>query len=226
MTRPLTLVLADSQPLFLEGMAGVLAGRGHTVQGMTTNVRDALHAVARHRPEICLIDTNLPDGDGIETIGEIAARSPATRIVVLTADGNETQMTRALEAGAMGFVHKSRGMPVVLRVLEQVAAGERITALAGPRQQNRGAPHDEASVRAMASFLTPREVDCLHLLSTGLDTAQIARRLSVSIATVRSHVQAILTKLGVRSRLEAASLAIRYGLVPTEAEDTRVASCG
>jgi DNA-binding NarL/FixJ family response regulator len=222
----LTLVLADSQPLFLEGMAAVLTGRGHKVLGSTTTVQGALLAVAQHLPELCLIDTNLADGDGIATIGEITARSPATKIVVLTADGNETFMTRALEAGAGGFVHKSRGLPVVLRVLDRVAAGERMTAMAGTRPQHRFLRYDDRSIRELASYLTPREMDCLSLLAAGLDTTQMARRLGVSITTVRSHVQAVLTKLGARTRLEAASLALRHGLVQADQPAVRVASCG
>jgi DNA-binding NarL/FixJ family response regulator len=226
MSKSLTLVLADSQPLFLDGMAAVLPGRGHAVLAAATSVQDLLHAVSRHRPELCLIDTNLPDGDGIAAIGEIAGRSPGTRIVVLTADGNETLMTRALDAGAHGFAHKSRGLPVLLRVLDRVAAGERMTALAGGRPENRFLRHDAGSIRELASFLTPRELDCLNLLAAGLDTSQMARRLGVSITTVRSHVQAVLTKLGARTRLEAASMAIRNGLVRPDPLGNRVASCG
>lgn len=226
MSKSMTLVLADSQPLFLDGMAAVLTARGHVVLGMTTSVQAVLDTVARHRPELCLIDTSLPDGDGTATIGEILARSPATKIVVLTAEGNETQMTRALAAGASGFVHKSRGLAVVLRVLDRVVAGERMTAMAGTPAQSRAAANNGTAVREMARFLTPRELDCLSLLAAGLDTSQMARRLGVSITTVRSHVRAVLTKLGARTRLEAASLAIRHGLVGAEPQVTRMVSYG
>lgn len=211
-----TFVLADSQLLFLEGLASVLAARGHTVLGMSTSRQTLMDAVALHLPDMCVVDTSLPDSGGVSVIGELLARYPAMKVVVLTADGTETAMTRALEAGATGFVHKSRGLAVVLRVLDGVGEGEPMTALPSKHTHARLLRHDDQSVRDLASFLTPREMDCLRLLATGLDTTQMARRLGVSITTVRSHVQAVLTKLGARTRLEAASMAIRYGLVRVE----------
>jgi two-component system, NarL family, nitrate/nitrite response regulator NarL len=211
-----TFVLADSQMLFVEGLAAVLTGRGHTVLGMATSVQALMNSVSLHLPQMCVVDTSLPDSAGSSVIGDLVARYPAMKIVVLTADGNETAMTRALEAGASGFVHKSRGLAVVLRVLESVAGGERMTALPSRHPHSRLLRYDEQSVRDLASFLTAREMDCLRLLAAGLDTTQMARRLGVSITTVRSHVQAVLTKLGARTRLEAASMAIRYGLVRVE----------
>lgn len=217
MGESLNIVLSDRQPLFLEALRASLASRGHRVLATSTTRRELLDDVQRDQPDLCVIDSDFADGDGIEAITEIAARSPSSRVVVLTADGREALMRRALDAGAHGFVHKSHGLAAVLRTLENVVVGN-VSALmavqAHARRANR-APHQ---TRQLAAFLTPREIECLGLVAAGLDTLHIAHRLGVSPATVRSHVQAVLTKLGVRTRLEAATLAIRHGLIRRDDE--------
>jgi DNA-binding NarL/FixJ family response regulator len=218
MGESLGLVLADSQTLFLDALATALRCRGHRVLATTTSCGQLLEEVARHRPDLCVIETAFPDGDGIAAIGEIAHRSPDTKVVVLTADGSEVVMRRALDAGARGFSHKRRGLDVVLRVLEKAAAGEVSSYLNSP-VPIAAAGRPNRQVRQLAAFLTPREIECLALLAAGLDTIQIARRLGVSRTTVRSHVQSVLNKLGARTRMEAATLAIRHGLTATEPGD-------
>jgi two-component system, NarL family, nitrate/nitrite response regulator NarL len=206
------IVLSDRQSLFLDALRTALTERGHHVVATTTTRHAMLAEVQSRQPGLCVVDSAFADGDGIDAISEIAALSPGSKVVVLTADAHEAAMRRALDAGARGFVHKSRGLAAVLRVLDKVVRGEICVLMAAPPQLGSAgrSPHQ---IQQLAAFLTPREIECLGLLAAGLDTLQIARRLSVSPATVRSHVQAVLTKLGVRTRLEAATLAIRHGLI-------------
>jgi two-component system, NarL family, nitrate/nitrite response regulator NarL len=212
MGESLDIVLADRHSLFLDALGTALSSRGHHVLATTATRRHLLEEVRRLQPALCVIDSAFPDGDGVDAIDEIVSTSPPSKVVVLTADAREAVMRRALDAGASGFIHKSRGLAAVMRVLDKVVGGDVCVLMAAPASPDSAArsPH---LVRQLAAFLTPREIECLGLLATGLDTLQIARRLAVSPATVRSHVQAVLTKLGVRTRLEAAALAIRHGLI-------------
>jgi two-component system, NarL family, nitrate/nitrite response regulator NarL len=205
-------VLADSHIVFLDALSAVLGLSGYQVVATAATYTSLLERVRALQPTLCVIDSHFPDGDGIEALEQIATSSPATRVVVLTADGEPKNLRRALEFGAAGYVHKSRGVPAFIAVLRRVADGEIVVEgtfspppIAGPE----GSPE----LRLLASYLTPRELECLALLASGLGTTLIARRLGVSTMTIRSHVHAVLTKLSVHSRMEAVSLAIRYGLV-------------
>ena len=211
----LEIVLADRQSLFLDVFRTALATRGHRVLAATTTRCQLLEEARRLTPALCVIDSRLPDGDGVEAIGEIEAVSPVSQVVILTADGREALMRRALAAGARGFVHKSRGLSAVMRCLDNVVRGEVCVLMAASAQ-----PGGASRSPQLAAFLTPREVECLGLLAAGLDTVEMARRLGVSPATVRSHVQSVLTKLGVRTRLEAATLAIQHGLTRGSDDDS------
>lgn len=215
MGESLGIVLLDGQPLFLDALRVSLLERGHRVLATTTCAAQLLTEVARHRPELCLLDAQLPDADGIALIAPIRTGSPTTKVIVLTAETDASLPGRALAAGARGFAHKSRGLPAVLHLLHAVAAGQTGTLLAHPTVRGPAAGQHE-QLRHLASYLTPRERQCLNLLATGLDTAQIAHRLGVSTATARSHIQAVLTKLGTRTRLAAVTLAIRHGLLTTQ----------
>jgi two-component system, NarL family, nitrate/nitrite response regulator NarL len=211
------VVLADGHTVFLDGLSAVLAHSGCRVAATASTRQTMLEQVRAIRPALCIIDSEFPDGDGIEALEEIAASSPATKVVVLTADHAPKNLQRALERGAAGYVHKARGVPALIEVLRRVAGGEIVVegTFSAPRASS---PQRSEQLRLLASYLTPRELECLALLAAGSSTTAIARRLGVSTTTIRSHVQAVLTKLSVHSRLEAASLAIRYGLVDTIGE--------
>jgi DNA-binding NarL/FixJ family response regulator len=161
-----------------------------------------------------VVDTDLPDGDVATTVAELREARPGIRVVVLTSDGRPDTLGRAFAAGASGFVHKTRGLGAVLTALDKVAAGAQVAADGAPASARRGeATPEQRHMWRLAGFLTPRELECLRLLTSGQDTAEMARTLGVSTATIRSHVQSILSKLGAHSRLEAASLALRHGLL-------------
>jgi len=220
------IVLGDNHVVFLDALTAALTQYGHQIVAAAATRCALIESVRASQPKLCIIDSHFPDGDGVDAIDEIKGASADTMIVILTADGKPETLLRALDAGAVGYVHKSRGVAVLLEVLRRVSAGEIVIegSFAPPRAADPQAPQQ---LRLLAAYLTPREVECLALLAAGLDTKVMSHRLGVSTTTVRSHVQSVLTKLGVHSRVEAASLAIRYGLVDAAPEvEARVVGHG
>ncbi|GAA3358358.1 response regulator transcription factor [Saccharopolyspora gregorii] len=207
------VLLGDDHAIFVDALVSALSARGFPVVGTAGSIAGTVAAVRRLAPDICLLDRFFGDGDGVARLAEVRAAGPATKVVVLTADGDARGVRGALAAGAAGYVNKMCGLSNLLDALTAVAAGETVVALAAsrvPAQQQRG---DALDARRLASYLTARERECLGMLTEGAQTATMAKSLGVSPATVRTHVQAVLTKLGVHSRLEAASLALRHDLI-------------
>jgi two-component system, NarL family, nitrate/nitrite response regulator NarL len=206
------VVIGDDHAVFLDALCAVLAGHGCAVAQAAT-VEDTVRAVRSHQPDICLIDHHFrEDGDGIAAIGQLTEASARTKVVILSADGDRDAILQAMRSGASGFVHKTRGVAVLERTIERVLRGEVVVeAPAGGGVQ----PHlaRQRDALRLAAYLTSREWQCLELLVEGQDTAAIVATLGVSAATVRTHVQSLLSKLGVHSRLEAAAFAVQHGLL-------------
>jgi len=184
-----------------------LAREGLTGAAVATTAREAMTAVGQHRPDLVLVATGLPDRDGLDLGRDLVERHPGTRLVAMTGSSDPSLVDAAVRAGFHGFVAKDVPAAHFVRVIRSVLDGEvvfppRRRATTAPR---RGDPFAE---------LTSRELEVLSLLAEGLRTDAVAERLSVSGHTVRSHVQNILTKLGLHSRLEAATFAARHGLAP------------
>jgi two-component system nitrate/nitrite response regulator NarL len=204
-----SIVLGDDHRVFVESLVSVLVGAGFRVPAVARNLTGTIEAVSHHRPDICLLSRRFSDGDGIAAISHVTAVSPGTRILILTADGDNDAMRQAIRLGAAGFVDKTWGVRKLVQTLERIIDGA--VVLNAPRAHS--AQSDISDARRLAAHLTARERECLTLLVEGLDTRAMTVRLGVSTTTVRSHVQALLTKLGVHSRLEAATFAVRYDLV-------------
>lgn len=218
----LELVLADEHVMFLDGLSAVLAHLGHRVIATVSTHVDLLANVRAFRPKICVTDLRLRDGGGIQDIAELSVASAATRVVVLTADRDPETLHDSLRAGAAGYVHKSRSVVVLVDALTRVAAGDTVVeASLGPVVKSDGLETPVFLQRVVES-LTPREMECLGMITSGLDTAAMAESLGVSTPTVRSHVQSVLTKLGAHSRLEVAAIASRYRLVNLTGADLHV----
>jgi two-component system nitrate/nitrite response regulator NarL len=208
-----SIVLGDDHAVFVESLVAVLVGQGFRVPAVARSLAGTIEAVRRHRPDICLLGRRFSDGDGITAIAHVIAVSPATRVLILAADGDNDAMRRAVRLGASGYVHKTCGIRKLVHALERVIDGA--VVLDAPRAAA-STRSDVSQARRLAAHLTARERECLALLVEGLDTPAMTVRLGVSTTTVRSHVQALLTKLGVHSRLEAATFAVRYDLVDHE----------
>jgi len=157
------------------------------------------------------LDRYFAEADSMEVVGELLDASPDTKILVLSADPGIDGVLYALQAGAAGYLHKTRGIAALTTAIDRVRHGEVVVDVPRTRRRQREQGQDDPN--RLAAYLTSRERDCLGFLVEGLNTSAIAARLHISSATVRTHIQAVLTKLGVHSRLEAASLAVRYQLL-------------
>jgi two-component system nitrate/nitrite response regulator NarL len=217
------LVIGDDHSVFLDAMSAVLEQRGYEVT-VARSVPETIETVRRTQPDVCLIDRNFAGDDGITAISPMLAASSRTKVLVVSADPDTDGIRRALHAGASGYLHKTRGVSALTRAIDRVQRGEVVVDVPKPAPSRPPGRRDHA--HRLAAFLTARERECLLLLVEGLDTAGIATKLGVSAATVRTHVQSLMTKLGVHSRLEAASYAVRYRLLDDEESHFRSTGTG
>jgi DNA-binding NarL/FixJ family response regulator len=208
---PVRVVVVDDHQMFATTLAQALQSEPDLlVVGLATSIREARELVASATPDVVLLDHRLPDGDGVRAISELHAIRPSAQIVMLTASASDRVLVAAMEAGAAGFIAKTQRLDDVLAGVRAAAEGESMVSakLLGrllPRLQKRaGAPGAE---------LTEREREILDLLATGLSNADIARRLTISVHTVRNHMANLSAKLGAHSKLEVLSIAVREGLV-------------
>lgn len=169
---------------------------------------EALLQIRHHQPDVVVLDRRLPDGDGISLIGTIREHSSGSAVLILTGEASPAVAARAVAAGAGGLVVKSARLDDLILAVRRVVAGEAIFGT-----QVLGAALDRLTGRSRTTELTPREQEALALLAIGATTEQIAERLQLARNTVRNHVQRILMKLGVHSKLEAVAVARREGLV-------------
>ncbi|MBV8997341.1 MAG: response regulator transcription factor [Pseudonocardiales bacterium] len=205
------LVLCDDHTVFLDALVTVLSAQGFTISAVVDSAARVVDVVRRRQPDVCLLDRHFADGDGVEMIPQVATAAARTRIVVLSGDCDPTVVDRALRLGAAGYVHKTSGVAALVTAIRQVVDGQIVVDTSPSRRVLPRRDIDEAN--RLAGYLTARERQCLGLLVEGLGTGEIARRLGISGATARTYVQALLTKLGVHSQLEAAAFAIRHSLV-------------
>jgi len=208
------LVLGDDHTVFLDALSTVLSQHGFTVT-VARSAAETIDTVRRRQPDVCLVDRHFAHDDGVGAIAEMIAASPGTKVLVLSADPDTDGILRALRAGASGYLHKTRGIAALTTAIDRVLRGEVVVDVPKVTTGRRSAQENDA--HRLAAYLTARERQCLTLLVEGLDTSAMAARLGVSRTTVRTHVQALLTKLGVHSRLEAASFAVRYRLLDDDA---------
>lgn len=202
------LVLCDDHAVFVEALGAVLGRHGYGVSAVVTEATAITSTVARHRPAVVVLDRHLGAADGIDLVPDVLCASPASRVLLLTADVDLTTVQLAMDAGAFGVMSKTAGVQALVAAVARVAAGEIVADL--PVLDAAQARND---VQRLAAYLTPRERECLALLVEGCGSSALAERLGVSMATARGYVQSVLTKLGVHSRLEAASVAVRFSLL-------------
>jgi two-component system, NarL family, nitrate/nitrite response regulator NarL len=209
------LILGDGQAIFLDALATVLAQQGYEVGAVARSPEELIAQVRHQRPDACLIDCDLTSGNGIETIRRVLEVSAATTVIVLGVSPEAELADQAMDAGASGYLHQSRGVEVLVAALERILNGERVIDVPdAPARRAEG----RSRAAVLAASLTARERECLSLLVAGLDTAAMVHRLGVSRTTVRTHLQSVLTKLCVHSRLEAASFAVQHRLVDAWAD--------
>src|SRR5204862_3381501 len=185
------------------------------VVGEAGDVRATVDAVAKHHPDVVLMDIRMPNLDGIEAPRLIGAQARPPRILILTTFDLDEYVYEALRAGASGFLLKDAGAAELLHALRVVAAGEALLAPAITRrliEDFARRPPPSTQPEALAE-LTPRELEVLRLIARGLSNADIANQLVVGDATVKTHVARIFSKLDIHDRAQAVVLAYESGLV-------------
>jgi DNA-binding NarL/FixJ family response regulator len=217
MTEPIRILVADDHPLFLEGLVATLSG-DEEMQVVATAVDSstAVDAAREHRPDLALLDVAMPGG-GLEAARLIATASPATRVVMLTSSENQDNLVAAMNAGAKGYVLKGIAGRELRAILKSVHGGDVYVAPGLAYGMIKGLTRPRA--RDPLEELTKRERDVLELVGAGLSNAEIGGRLGLAEKTVKHYMTAILGKLEVGSRVEAALLAYKAGV--GEGEDPK-----
>jgi DNA-binding NarL/FixJ family response regulator len=222
----ITVAIVDDHPIVRAGLRTVLAAAPDVaVVAEGTSGADALRLVTECRPDVLLLDVNLPDLSGAEVTRQLYAAGVSTAILVLTVHADSQTVFGLLEAGAAGYVLKDEALETLPNAVRAVARGESWLSPAIARQllhravKAPGPSRTSGGTGPSLASLTPREQEVLGLLAQGLDNAAIAERLVLTTRTVQNHVSNVYGKLGVTSRTEAALLAIRAGLVEVDRED-------
>lgn len=210
---PIRVLLADDQPLVRSGIAMLLAAEpGIEVAGECSDGAGAIEAARRLEPDVVVMDVRMPGVDGVTATAELAGR---TRVLILTTYHVDEAVYGALRAGAVGFLLKDAVPAELVMAVKAVAAGHAWLDPAvaqGLLAEFSTRPAPSATPRAMSS-LTQRERDVLILAAQGLSNEEIAAKLVIGEATVKTHLGRVLMKLGVRDRTQAVVAAYRHGLV-------------
>ncbi|HEY3507309.1 MAG TPA: response regulator transcription factor [Actinocatenispora sp.] len=212
--RPIRVVVADDQRVVRDGIELMLSlTEGVEVVATAADGEAAVAAVAAYDPDVVLMDLRMPRCDGVAATRIVRRDHPRSQVVVLTTYADDESVLAALRAGARGYLTKDAGAEEVARAVRRVASGQ---ADLDPDVQRRLLEllpaHPAAPLGVAPDGLTEREVEVLSLIAAGLSNAEIARSLVVSEATVKTHVNHVFAKTGVRDRAQAVAYAYRHGL--------------
>lgn len=220
---PVRVLVVDDQKVVREGLAMMLGLLdGIEVVGVAVDGADALRQVENLDPDVVLMDLSMPTMDGVEATRRLAARRARPRVVVLTTYADDQWVFRALQAGARGFLTKDAGAVEIRTAVLSVAAGD---AQLDPTVQRRllealaSGAHvgiEPAAPGAVDDGLTVRELDVLTEIARGLSNSEVAQRLFVSEATVKTHINHLLAKTGCRDRAALVAYAYRTGRAPRD----------
>jgi DNA-binding NarL/FixJ family response regulator len=215
MTGPIRVRVVDDHPMWRTGVARDLAEAGYDVVATTGEGQQAVRIAGATRPDLVVLDLQLPDISGVEVVRGLRATLPEVRVLMLSASGEQQSVLDAVKAGAAGYLLKSAAPEEFLAAVARTAAGEAVftPGLAGLvlGEYRRLAAAPEPADRT-APALTERETEVLRLVAKGLSYKQIAERLGVSHRTVQNHVQNTLGKLQLHNRVELTRYAIEQGL--------------
>jgi DNA-binding NarL/FixJ family response regulator len=204
-STPIRILAVDDHPLFRSGIAALLATQPDmSLVAEASNGREAIQQFRAHRPDITLMDLQMPEMNGLDAMTAIRGEFPEARIIMLTTYSGDMQVMRAIQVGARAYLLKNLLDKELLETIRGVHAGKK--ALSAEAS-------DELAEHSMDKALTSVEVDVLRLLAAGNANKQIAERLSISEESVKGRVKSILSKLGANDRTHAAMIGVKRGII-------------
>lgn len=204
--RPqIRILIADDHPVVREGLRGLIAVQPDiVVVGEASNGREAIQQFRIHRPDITLMDLQMPEMNGVDTVSSIRAEFPAAKIIMLTTYAGDVQIFRALKAGAQGYLLKAVMHEELPDNIRAVYAGRKVMASEAAAQ---------VAEHSGEEALTPKELEVLRLIAAGNANKEIGTQLSISEESVKSRVKNILDKLGARDRTHAVTVGLKRGII-------------
>ena len=203
--KPIRILAVDDHPIFRQGISGLLAGQEDmNLVAEAANGQEAIQQFRAHRPDITLMDLQMPEMNGLDAMMAIRSDFPDAKIIVLTTYTGDVQVLRALKAGARAYLIKNLLYKELLETIRAVHAGKKSLS---PEASYELAEH------ATDDALTDGEVDILRLIAAGSGNKQIAARLSITEDTVKGRVKNILSKLGANDRTQAAMIGLKRGII-------------
>jgi DNA-binding NarL/FixJ family response regulator len=202
---PIRILCVDDHPLLRDGVTALLSGQPDmTLVAEASNGREAIEQFRKHRPDVTLMDLQMPEMNGVDAMISICAEFPAARIIVLTTYTGDVQVMRALKAGARAYLLKGLLRKELVETIRLVHAG-----------QKRILPEvaTELAEHATDGSLSSREIEVLRLVSGGNANKEIAAQLSITEETVKGHIKNILAKLGANDRTHAVTIGLKRGII-------------
>ena len=212
--QPLRVMVVDDHPMWRDAVAADLSASGFDVVATAGDGAEAVRRAAATQPQVVLLDLQLPRLDGVEATRQIVAADPSTRVLVLSASGEQEDVLAAVKAGATGYLVKSASKDELVEAVRRVAVGDPVftSGLAGLVLGEFRRIGTDSGQRSGDVQLTDRETEVLRLVAKGLSYKQIAERLVLSHRTVQNHVQNTLQKLQLHNRVELTRYAIETGI--------------
>jgi DNA-binding NarL/FixJ family response regulator len=217
--QPITVLVADERRAVAEALALALSREEGLRVEVAQSASEAVRMAARNGAAVVFLDLGMPGPGGIESIRRIREAAPAAIVIAMGAFDDDLLWARAIEAGAMGYVSRGTALDDLPRIVRRAARGG---TLISPDDEARlfrllrRQRHQDSTERQRVNRLTPRQLEILQLTADGMTPAQIAERLDMSPLTLRTHVQNILTRLGVHTKLEAVTVTMRHGKLKTD----------
>lgn len=212
------IVVADDHKLFRQGLIGLMRAHDDLVEvvGEAASGQEAVQLAHQLRPDVILMDIQMPDGDGLKATRQIREMLPEVAVVILTASESDQHLYEAVRLGASGYLLKDLDATELFELLIGVTHNEVAMTRAMASRLLKIMANNEGRDSGVENDLTEREIEVLHLLAQGASNPQIAEELVITVNTVKSHISHILTKLQLENRTQAAAYAVQKGIIAPE----------
>jgi DNA-binding NarL/FixJ family response regulator len=212
------IVVADDHKLFRQGLIGLMRAHDDLVEvvGEAASGQEAVQLAHQLRPDVILMDIQMPDGDGLKATRQIREMLPEVAVVILTASESDQHLYEAVRLGASGYLLKDLDATELFELLIGVTHNEVAMTRAMASRLLKIMANNEGRDSGVENDLTEREIEVLHLLAQGASNPQIAEELVITVNTVKSHISHILAKLQLENRTQAAAYAVQKGIITPE----------